>query len=41
MGRNPSRAANAAETNGLTCRSKHGGDRDNKLLVFHPMADFS
>jgi hypothetical protein len=29
--------ANAAGTNGLTCLPKHGGDRDNKFLVTHPM----
>jgi hypothetical protein len=28
--------ANATGTNGLTCLLKHGGARDNKLLVTHP-----
>jgi hypothetical protein len=32
-------AANAAGTNGLTCFPKHGGARDNKFLVTHPMTD--
>jgi hypothetical protein len=31
--------ANAAGTNGLTCLPKHGGARDNKFLVTHPMTD--
>jgi hypothetical protein len=31
--------ANAAGTNGLTCFPKHGGGRDNKFLVTHPMTD--
>jgi hypothetical protein len=31
--------ANAAETNGLMCVPKHGGARDNKFLVTHPMTD--
>jgi hypothetical protein len=31
--------ANAAETNDLTCLPKHGGARDNKFLVTHPMTD--
>jgi hypothetical protein len=31
--------ANAAGTNGLTCLPKHGGDRDNKLLVTHLLTD--
>jgi hypothetical protein len=31
--------ANAAGTNGLTCRSKHGGAQDKKFLVTHPMTD--
>jgi hypothetical protein len=30
--------ANAAGTNSLTCLPKHGRDRDDKLLVTHPMA---
>jgi hypothetical protein len=30
--------ANAAGTNGLTCLPKHGGARDNKILVIHPMS---
>jgi hypothetical protein len=29
--------ANAAGTNGLTCLPQHGGGRDNKFLVTHPM----
>jgi hypothetical protein len=29
--------ANAAGTNGLTCLPKHGGNRDNKFLVTHPI----
>jgi hypothetical protein len=28
-------------TNGLTCLPKHGGARDNKFLVTHPMTDLS
>jgi hypothetical protein len=31
--------ANAAETNGSKCLLKHGGARDIKLLVTHPMTD--
>ncbi|RVE53003.1 hypothetical protein evm_002301 [Chilo suppressalis] len=31
--------ANAAGTNGLTCLPKHGGARDSKFLVAHPMTD--
>ncbi|RVE40846.1 hypothetical protein evm_014504 [Chilo suppressalis] len=31
--------ANAAGTNGLTCLPKHGGARDRKFLVTHPMTD--
>jgi hypothetical protein len=31
--------ANAAGTNGLTCLPKHGGARDDKVLVTHPMTD--
>jgi hypothetical protein len=31
--------ANAAGTNGLTCLPKHGGARDNKFLVSHPMTE--
>jgi hypothetical protein len=31
--------ANAVRTNSLTCLPKHGGARDNKFLVTHPMAD--
>jgi hypothetical protein len=31
--------ANAAGNNGLTCFPKHGGARDNKFLVTHPMTD--
>jgi hypothetical protein len=31
--------ANVAGTNRLTCLSKHGGARDNKFLVTHPMSD--
>jgi hypothetical protein len=31
--------ANAAGTNGLTCVPKHGGARDDKVLVTHPMTD--
>jgi hypothetical protein len=31
--------ANAAGTDGLTCLPKHGGARDNKFLVTHPMTD--
>jgi thymidine kinase len=31
--------ANAAETNDLTCFSKHGRARDNKFLVTHPITD--
>ncbi|RVE52384.1 hypothetical protein evm_003022 [Chilo suppressalis] len=31
--------ADAAGTNSLTCRLKHGGARDNKFLVTHPMTD--
>jgi hypothetical protein len=31
--------ANAAGTNGLTCRPKHRGSRDYKFLVTHPMTD--
>jgi hypothetical protein len=29
------------ETNGLTCLPKHGGARDNKFSVTHPMTDQS
>jgi hypothetical protein len=29
--------ANVAGTNGLMCLPKHGGARDNKFLVTHPM----
>jgi hypothetical protein len=49
MGHNPSRVssadwwvlttANAVETNGLRCLSKHGGSTDNKSLVTNPMTD--
>ncbi|RVE42062.1 hypothetical protein evm_013291 [Chilo suppressalis] len=31
--------ADAAGTNGLTCLPKHGGVRDSKFLVTHPMTD--
>jgi hypothetical protein len=31
--------ANATGTNSLTCLLKHGGVRDNKFLVTHPMTD--
>jgi hypothetical protein len=31
--------ANAAGTNGLTCLPKHGGARDDKVLVTYPMTD--
>ncbi|RVE40326.1 hypothetical protein evm_015024, partial [Chilo suppressalis] len=31
--------ANAAGTNSLTCHPKHGGARDSKFLVTHPMTD--
>ncbi|RVE49894.1 hypothetical protein evm_005487, partial [Chilo suppressalis] len=31
--------ADAAGTNGLTCLPKHGGARDGKFLVTHPMTD--
>ncbi|RVE51482.1 hypothetical protein evm_003883 [Chilo suppressalis] len=31
--------ANAAGTNGLTYLPKHGGARDSKFLVTHPMTD--
>ncbi|RVE42287.1 hypothetical protein evm_013052 [Chilo suppressalis] len=31
--------ADAAGTNGLTCLPKHGGARDSKYLVTHPMTD--
>ncbi|CAH0403655.1 unnamed protein product [Chilo suppressalis] len=31
--------AYAAGTNGLTCLPKHGGTRDSKFLVTHPMTD--
>jgi hypothetical protein len=31
--------ANTDGTNGLTCLPKHGGARDNKFLVTHPMTD--
>ncbi|RVE49721.1 hypothetical protein evm_005591 [Chilo suppressalis] len=31
--------ADAAGANGLTCLPKHGGARDSKLLVTHPMTD--
>ncbi|RVE53247.1 hypothetical protein evm_002080 [Chilo suppressalis] len=31
--------ADAAGTNGLTCLPKHGGARDSKFLVTHPMTD--
>jgi hypothetical protein len=31
--------ANAAGTNGLMCLPKHGGARDNKFLVNHPITD--
>jgi hypothetical protein len=30
---------NTAETKGLTCLPKHGGARDSKFLVTHPMTD--
>jgi hypothetical protein len=30
---------NAAGTNGLACLPKHGGARDNKSLVTHPMTN--
>jgi hypothetical protein len=33
--------ANATGTNGLTCLLKHGGARDNKFSVAHPMADLT
>jgi hypothetical protein len=29
--------ANAAGTNGLTCLPRHGGARDDKVLVTHPI----
>jgi hypothetical protein len=32
-------SANAAGTNSLTCIPKHGGARDSKFLVTHPMTD--
>ncbi|RVE50633.1 hypothetical protein evm_004757 [Chilo suppressalis] len=32
--------ADAAETNGLTCLPKHGGTRDRRFLVTHPMTDY-
>ncbi|RVE46417.1 hypothetical protein evm_008951 [Chilo suppressalis] len=31
--------ADATGTNGLTCLPKHGGARDSKFLVTHPMTD--
>ncbi|RVE46685.1 hypothetical protein evm_008648 [Chilo suppressalis] len=31
--------ADAAGTNGLTCLPKHGGTRDRRYLVTHPMTD--
>ncbi|RVE42229.1 hypothetical protein evm_013129 [Chilo suppressalis] len=31
--------ADAAGTNGLTCLPKHGGARDSKFLITHPMTD--
>ncbi|RVE40526.1 hypothetical protein evm_014824 [Chilo suppressalis] len=31
--------ADAAGTNGLTCLPKHGGSRDRRFLVTHPMTD--
>jgi hypothetical protein len=31
--------SNAAGTNGLTCLPKHGGARDNKFMVIHPMTN--
>ncbi|RVE42892.1 hypothetical protein evm_012447 [Chilo suppressalis] len=31
--------ADAAGSNGLTCLPKHGGTRDSKFLVTHPMTD--
>ncbi|RVE53193.1 hypothetical protein evm_002026 [Chilo suppressalis] len=31
--------ADAAGTNGLTCLPKHGGTRDRRFLVTHPMTD--
>ncbi|RVE52859.1 hypothetical protein evm_002516 [Chilo suppressalis] len=31
--------ADAAGTNGLTCLPKHGGSRNSKFLVTHPMTD--
>jgi hypothetical protein len=31
--------ANAAKTNSLTCLPKHGGARDNKVLVTHLITD--
>ncbi|RVE41259.1 hypothetical protein evm_014091 [Chilo suppressalis] len=49
MGHDPSRGpsagwwvlttADAARTNGLTCLPIHGGARDSKFLVTHPMTD--
>ncbi|RVE47216.1 hypothetical protein evm_008184 [Chilo suppressalis] len=32
--------ADTAGTNGLTCLPKHGGARDNKFLVTHPMTEY-
>jgi hypothetical protein len=32
-------ATNAAGNNGLTCLPKHGGARDIKFLITHPMTD--
>jgi hypothetical protein len=31
--------ANATGTDGLTCLPKHGGARDSKFLITHPMTD--
>jgi hypothetical protein len=49
MGHNPPRGpsvdwwvlttANATGTNGLTCLPMHGGARDSKILVTHPMTE--
>ncbi|RVE41001.1 hypothetical protein evm_014348 [Chilo suppressalis] len=41
LGRDPPREAihHAGGTNGLTCLPMHGGARDNKFLVTHPMTD--
>jgi hypothetical protein len=32
-------AANDCKTNGLMCLAQHGGARDSKFLVTHPMTD--